>query len=168
MFQIDKGDILFTQSRFEEAIEHYQEAIRLNPTESAVLENRVGLTYEAMGNYPNAIKHLTKAVQIQGDAMDYTSRASAYLGLNEYGLAMNDAFVALEMDPIIGPNLHTDVEARRVLFISHYEQSDYGLALQHVEALLPLAKRNGYSAEYIADAEAVIEHLKELITINSN
>lgn len=168
MFEVDKGDALFNQSRFEEAIQHYKEAIRINPTESAILESRVGITYEAMRDYQNAIKHLTKAVQIQGDAMDYTSRASAYLGLEEYDLALNDALTALKMDPIIGPNIHTEVEAHRVLFICYYEQSNYDLALQHVEALLPLAKRNGYSREYIADAEAVIEHLEELTKINSD
>lgn len=56
---VNKGNCLFSQERFEEACEYYQEALSVEATCTEALYN-LGLTYKRLGDLNSAFECFTK------------------------------------------------------------------------------------------------------------
>lgn len=90
---------LVQEGRIPEAIEHYDEAIRLQP-DYAYAYNKRGNLYGKIGEYQQAINDYTEAIRLQPDyALAYNNRGNTYVGLEQYQLAIEDYNAAIRLKP---------------------------------------------------------------------
>ena len=59
----EKGDELYEDSRWEEALEEYHEARKLDPAR-AVVYDKLGMVYYYLGEYEEAKAHLEKYIEL--------------------------------------------------------------------------------------------------------
>ncbi len=86
---------------YQKAIEHYTEALKLNPGLFDVYSKR-GLIYSEKGNYDIAIQNYDAAIELNPDyAHAYANRGLAYSGKGEADKAIEDYNKAIELDPEI-------------------------------------------------------------------
>jgi hypothetical protein len=81
------GFALYTDGRIEEAIDHYNKAIRLTPNYAGVYNNR-GAAYVKLAQYQLAIENYNQAISLKQDYIQaYSNRGVAYFlqGNNELG-----------------------------------------------------------------------------------
>ena len=84
---------------YQEAIEHYTEAIHLDPNHSPAYYSR-GIAYHNLGEHQRAIQDYDKAIQLDPDyALAYGIRGSAYFCLGQYQRAVEDLDKAIQLDP---------------------------------------------------------------------
>ena len=86
MAHLGFGLALFNEGKTEEAIEHYNEAIRIRPIYQ--LFGKRGIAYDKLGQYQQAIEDYNVAIRLKPDyAKAYNNRGLAYLkqGKNELG-----------------------------------------------------------------------------------
>jgi len=84
---LEKGEILFSQGKIEEAQECFLEALKESP-HSPELLNNIGVTYHAKGDIQHAIEYFLKALEIDSQHLDARiNLADAYCGLKEWDKA---------------------------------------------------------------------------------
>lgn len=64
-------------NQFEEAIKYETEAIKLNEKDYIYYNNR-GLNYYCLGNYTEALKDFTKAIEMSPNAKLFKNRGDCY------------------------------------------------------------------------------------------
>ena len=153
--EASRGEELFLQGEYRAAIQAYQLARDLKNQPSAVLENRIGMALQAMGNHPQAIAHFTTALDIEDSPGDRTNRAVSYLETGQCTLAIQDAQKALDMEHEAGFAFHTDAEAHAILAACQISENPHR-AIEHAEKALNLAKSTGYPAEELASLHVTI------------
>ncbi|KAF8796572.1 Stress-induced-phosphoprotein 1 like protein [Argiope bruennichi] len=87
----DKGNQFYKDRKFEEALEHYNKAIELDPTEMTFLTNKAAVYFEQK-DYETCIKECEKAVEVGQEnradfkkiAKAFSRMASAYMKLKDY------------------------------------------------------------------------------------
>ena len=85
------------QKEYEKSIEHYTEALKLNPQLTAIYINR-GSVYDNKGDPDNAIKDFTKAIKFKSnDANVYHGRGLAYGKKGDLKLAIEDFTKAIQL-----------------------------------------------------------------------
>jgi tetratricopeptide (TPR) repeat protein len=90
------GLALFEEGKTEEAIIHYNEAIRIKP-ESLLYGNR-GNAFNKLGQYQRAIENYNEAIRLQPDyAYAYNNRGIAYLKQGNKEQGCSDAQKACEL-----------------------------------------------------------------------
>ncbi len=88
---------------YQEAIEHYTEAIQLDPDYAKAYLNR-GYAYDGLGQHQRAIEDFDKAIQLEpDDAVAYNNRGAAYYYLGQYQRAIEDYDKAIQLDPDYAP-----------------------------------------------------------------
>ena len=93
------GIALFEKGNFADAVEHYNEAIRLNPDYSYPYHSR-GIVYRAQGQYQPAIEDFNSAIRINPDfAQFYYNRGSTYYDIGRYQIAIEDFNEAARLQP---------------------------------------------------------------------
>jgi len=93
------GVALFAEGKTEEAIDHYNQAIRLKP-DSAEAYNNKGDAYAALSQYQQAIDNFNEAIRLKPNNADaYYNRGNAYAALNQHQQAINDFNEALRLKP---------------------------------------------------------------------
>ena len=93
------GIALFEKGKIEEAIEHYNKAIGLNPAYSYPYNSR-GIIYRERGQYQLAIEDFNNAIRINPDFAEfYYNRGTAYYDLGQYQLAIKDCDEAIILKP---------------------------------------------------------------------
>jgi len=107
-FQQPEGDpevylqlasVAYGNQEYQEAIEHYTEAIQLDLNNAVAYYNR-GLTYHRLGQNQRAIEDYDKAIQLDpNDALAYGSRGYAYGHLGESQRAIEEYDKAIQLDP---------------------------------------------------------------------
>lgn len=147
----DKGQEQFANGEYEAAIASFKEAQRHHSKPSAVLENYIGLTYRALGQYDTSIVHHSNAIAINDAAVYLSNRAISYSNNSQYELAIIDARDALSKNPNTGEGINTDVDANWILAVCYYEQSKYLQALQHADVAIAIANDHQY-----AESEVVL------------
>ena len=147
---VEKGQQMFRNGLYENAIIAFKEAQQHHGKPSSVLENWIGLSYDALENYDLAIQHHSYAIAVADDAINRVNRGASYLNSLQCEPAVIDAEVALAMPPKSADGYHTDVEANTILATCYLLRDDSLLALQHADAALTLAMESNYTKTDIA------------------
>ena len=93
------GNVLMMIGQVDMAIEHYSQAIELNPNNASTYNNR-GVTNNSKGNYDRAISDHNKAIELNSDFADaYNNRGAAYINKEDYDRAISDCNKAIELNP---------------------------------------------------------------------
>jgi tetratricopeptide (TPR) repeat protein len=105
----DLGRLYYQQHRYREAATQFQRAIALNPRSHKAYDN-LGLTTEALGDVPQAIRHYLKAIELvhtdhPNYDVVYANLADLMLTLGEYRKAFDLAAEAAQRNPDDARNL---------------------------------------------------------------
>ncbi|MEM2088958.1 MAG: tetratricopeptide repeat protein [Thermoproteota archaeon] len=95
----NKGIVLIHLGKYEEAINEFDKAVRLNP-KNPDYHNNKGLALLNLRRYKEAEKEFTKAVRLNWRNPSYRfNKGQALLELKKYGEAINEFNRAVELDP---------------------------------------------------------------------
>ena len=147
---LGQAEEAFERGDYQEAIKKFTETQQLHGKPSVVAEGKIGLSYMWLGKNEAAIRHLSKAIEIEDSPLRRNNRGDVYMISGQCDRASEDAKVALAMEPEKGDGIHTDVEANLILAICNYRQGQYMIALQHAESAIGIATREGYKDEETA------------------
>jgi tetratricopeptide (TPR) repeat protein len=90
---------LAEEGKFNEAVYHYNEAIRITPYYADDYKNR-GNAYAKLGQYQLAIEDYNQAIRLQPDCVDaYYGRGTIYGGLGRYQSAIENLSEAIRLQP---------------------------------------------------------------------
>lgn len=96
---VEKGVELVVKGKYNDAIEAFNKAIRLDPADAVAYNNR-GAAYGQMGNHKQQIEDCNKALQLNpNDAVAYNNRGVAYGELGNYEQEIEDCTKAIELNP---------------------------------------------------------------------
>ncbi len=96
---IDDGIAFYDAGKYKEAIEAYNNAIRLDPNYAIAYNNR-GNAYRDLKEYTKAIKDYNRAIDLNPRyAYAYYERGLICYYLNDYQRAVQDFDYALQLDP---------------------------------------------------------------------
>jgi len=87
------------EGKINEALYHYNEAIRINPYYADAYNNR-GVVYYNRGQYQHAIEDYSKAIRIKPNYTNaYFNRGVVYGGLGQYQLSIEDFNEVIRLEP---------------------------------------------------------------------
>ena len=89
----------FRKGNYQAAIDNFERARRHRDKPSAVLENWMGLSYQGLERYEEAIRHHSASIQIEDSTTDRTNRGIAYLLQGRCAPAVAGAKAALAACP---------------------------------------------------------------------
>ena len=96
---VNLGGYLYEERRMEEAMEHYQKAIQLNPNFPDAL-NDVGLALAAQGRFDEAIENYRKAIQMDPNRFEMQYDLGLALAAeNRLDDAIKHYYKALQINP---------------------------------------------------------------------
>ena len=85
-----EGLTSFSAGKYDEAISHYNAALKIDPNNFKAYNNR-GVAYSKMGKYDLAISDYTKALKLNPKfAEAYQNRAMSYFRSNDYARSCSD------------------------------------------------------------------------------
>ena len=117
-----KGLIYQNRRNYARALEHYTEALRLNPRLAEAYNNR-GNVYNIMSEPDCAIKDFTKAIQLKPDYADaYNNRGNAYDKKGDFDRAIENFTKAIQLKPDL-------VEAYYNLGGAYFNKDDFDRAV---------------------------------------
>ena len=129
------GNIFKEKGQIYEAVNQYQEAIRLNPDYAGAYYNR-GIAYSKLGQYQLAIESYNEAVRRTPDnAFYYNNRGSAYYKLGQYQHAFDDFCLATRFKPD-----YADAYYNRG--VSYSRSNQYQLAIEDFNKAIQLTPDN--------------------------
>jgi tetratricopeptide (TPR) repeat protein len=149
LLQNDLGANLYRQGRLDEAIDHYEQAIRLNP-QYELAQNNFGIALASQGRYDEAIRHYSIALDI------WPKYASAHINFGDALVAkgqIEEAILhyrqALQLDP------HS-VPAENNLGAALLRQGNCEGAITCFRRVIALAPK--YASGYRNLANALVKH----------
>jgi len=150
------GLALYDKGRLEEAIGHYEEAIRLDPKGFSAARFTLGDALRAKGRLEEAIGHYREAIRLdpQESAAGYNNFALALHDKGEHDEAISYYKEAIRLDPKVAVfhyNLGLALRAKGRLeeAIGHCQEAI------RLDPALTLARRELYSYQYAAARAAV-------------
>ncbi len=140
----DRGDLLRDQKNYLDAIDYYQAAFKKAPT--ALLQNKIGMTYLSMGNLDKAEKVLKKATKSDKKyAEAYNNLGVVFYLKKKFGPAEKNykKALAIRESASFHSNLGTVYMERK-----KYEEgmAEYAKAYQLDPTVFERSSRNGVSA----------------------
>ena len=128
-----KGVICHQGRWYDDAIEHYTEAIKLNPRYVNAHSNRGhAYNYNQPPRYDLAIVDCTRAIELDSSyAYAYHNRGFAYMQKGNYALAKNDLTKVVELNP-------TDAEAYNDRGYLYRVIGEYSLAIDDLTKAVEL------------------------------
>ncbi len=95
----NRGKIYLQLGEYQQAVDYYNKAIAINPTDTDAYNNR-GIAYRNLGKYQEAIQDYTKAITINPQSANtYNNRGVVYYNLKEYQKAIEDFNQAIVINP---------------------------------------------------------------------
>ena len=96
---VDDGIAFYDAGKYKEAIEAYNNAIRLDPNYAIAYNNR-GNTYDDLKEYAKAIEDYNRAIDLNPRLAEaYFNRGNTYRDLKEYTKAIEDYNRAIDLNP---------------------------------------------------------------------
>ena len=157
--EIERGRSLHDAGNYRGAISAYESAQAYHGQPSAVLENHMGLAFQAMGDHEKAIAHFTESLELNDGPVDRINRAASYAETAQCPLAIHDAQQALTMKSEKTEGIHTGAEAHHTIALCNMESGDYDQSIHHMMLALPLMQEHGYNDSEIADNLGAIGEL---------
>ncbi len=148
---MEEGGVLFGGGRYLDAIAKYEEAEEKHGSRLVAAQNWMGLAQLNLENYDLAAQHFTNEMEVLDSSNARSNRAIAYRNANMCAEAVDDAWVALGMEPIVAEGWHTHAEAHLVLADCLVRTGDYSLALEHLDSAIALAAAHGFSDGRVDD-----------------
>ena len=103
VFWYNRGAAHAAKAEYDQAIDCFDKAIRIEPSFAEAYCNR-GTAYYEKGQYDPAISDFSKAIEINADfAQAYYNRAVAYYDKNEYDKAKQDVQKAQSLGRQVSP-----------------------------------------------------------------
>ncbi|MEK7450167.1 MAG: tetratricopeptide repeat-containing serine protease family protein [Planctomycetota bacterium] len=159
-----QGDYLYENGKYKEAIESYQEAIRIKP-DYVQAHCNLGDAYKKSGEFPKAIESYKQAIRIKPDYVQaYYNLGNAYYESEDYPKAIESYKQSIRIKP--------DADAHCNLGNTYYESGDYPKAIEsykqairikpdYVQAYCNLGKAYYESGDY----PKAIESFKQAIRL---
>ncbi|CAD6260162.1 unnamed protein product [Miscanthus lutarioriparius] len=95
----EKGNELFKQQKYPEAVKHYTEALRRNPKDPRVYSNRAAC-YTKLGALPEGLKDAEKCIELDPTfSKGYTRKGAIQFFMKEYDKALETYQAGLKHDP---------------------------------------------------------------------
>ncbi|EHA8588492.1 hsp70-Hsp90 organizing protein [Cocos nucifera] len=95
----EKGNELFKQQKYPEAVKHYTEAIKRNPNDPRVYSNRAAC-YTKLGAMPEGLKDAEKCIELDPSfSKGYTRKGAIQFCMKEYDKALETYQEGLKHDP---------------------------------------------------------------------
>ena len=118
-----QGDYLYENGKYKEAIESYQEAIRIKP-DYVQAHCNLGDAYKKSGEFPKAIESYKEAIRIKPDYVQaHYNLGNAYRKSGEFPKAIESYKQAIRIKPDY-------VQAYYNLGNAYYESEDYPKAIE--------------------------------------
>ncbi len=149
---LEKGNSMFNESRYLEAIKEYTKSIELDPNlESAYIKR--GDSYSVhLRRYDEGIKDYTKAIQINPNSdIAYSGRALNYVNLENYDLAQKNSEKALQLNP-------NNVVAHFAMGKAHYGRGEYQQSIDKYDEALEIDPAYGPASFQKDIAEGMLIH----------
>jgi tetratricopeptide (TPR) repeat protein len=145
-----KANAHFNKQEYKQAIEDYNQAIKINPN-LAIAYCNIGSVHNLQNNYQKAIDYFNKALQATGDwgngelALCYSKRGLAYFELKKYEQALADYNQAISLYPNLAAAYYG--RGKFYHYFKKYEQAlaDYNQAF----SLNPNLAAAGYNIEIV-------------------
>lgn len=94
-----RGNVYFNKGNYDQAIQDYNQAIRLNPEFGFAFNNR-GSAYRAKEDYDRAIQDYNQAIRLKPDyAFAFNNRGNAYSAKEDYDRAIQDYNETIRLKP---------------------------------------------------------------------
>jgi tetratricopeptide (TPR) repeat protein len=94
------GNFLFEKGRYLDAIECYNELMRITQEDHWIYYRSRGIAYDRQGKFELAIHDLSEAIRLNPNHADTRNyRGLCYYHQKEYGLAVDDLSEAIRLDP---------------------------------------------------------------------
>ncbi|CAL9780935.1 unnamed protein product [Musa acuminata subsp. burmannicoides] len=95
----EKGNELFKQQKYPEAVQHYTEALKRNPKDPKVYSNRAAC-YTKLGALPEGLKDAEKCIDLDPSfSKGYTRKGAVQFFMKEYDKALETYQEGLKHDP---------------------------------------------------------------------
>ncbi|XP_077235476.1 stress-inducible protein [Tasmannia lanceolata] len=95
----EKGNEMFKQQKYPEAVKHYTEALRRNPEDPKVYSNRAAC-YTKLGALPEGLKDAEKCIELDPTfSKGYTRKGAVQFFMKEYDKALETYQEGLKHDP---------------------------------------------------------------------
>ena len=162
------GLALFGEGKINEALYHYNEAIRISPYYADAYNNR-GIIYDNKGQYKLAIEDYNTAIANKHYyAQAYNNRANIYYKLGQYQLAIEDYNKAIAQKPDFA-----EAYCNRGIFygiIGQYQLAiaDFNKAIRLNENYAEAYNNKGFTNYKIGQYQLAIEDYNKAITHKSD
>lgn len=161
-----KGLMSQKEKDYSKAIEHYSNAIKLNPETVETYNNR-GIAYSDTCAYDRAIEDLNKAIELNpNDAEFYNNRGIAYRSKGKVHLAIEDYNKAIDLDP-------RDVEFYNNRGIAYYKKGDVDRAIADYNKAIALNpdyieayNNRGIAYNFNDEPERAVKDFNKAIEVN--
>jgi len=131
MDYLQKGKDYFNRGDYQQAIEQYDEAIRLDPQYADAYFNR-GRAYSYLGQHEQSKEDLDEAIRLNPQhAMAYNNRGIAYGQLGQYERAIEDFDEAIRLDS-------QDAKAYNYRGVAYGQLGQYERAIQDLDEAIRL------------------------------
>lgn len=95
----EKGNQAFRDGRFPEAVSHYEEAIKRDPTNAAYYNN-LAATLQKLGDFGNAKRNVEKAIELDKNYWKaWAKKGDIEFFMKEYHKAMESYKMGLQIEP---------------------------------------------------------------------
>jgi len=160
------GRALFDEGKIEDAIDYYNNAIRITPDYVEACNNR-GAAYASLGNYRQAVEDYDRVIKINpGFAQAYYNRGTAYKSLGNYKQAIENYGRAIEIKPGFVEAYNNRGLAYKGL--GNYKQAieNYGRAIEINPRFVEAYNNRGTAYKSLGNYKQAIENYGRAIEIN--